>query len=66
MTKLSETETVIKRILPYLERRGYDVIKDLTFEEPTENDEERIGFIDIAVHCGKNAHYFLLRQNEMG
>ncbi|HFU4501492.1 TPA: N-6 DNA methylase [Streptococcus suis] len=66
MTKLSETETVIKRILPYLERRGYDVIKDLTFEEPTENDEERIGFIDIAVHCGKKRPLFLIEAKRDG
>ena len=35
MAKISETETVIKKILPYLERRGYDVSGDITFEYPT-------------------------------
>ena len=27
-----ETETVIKKILPYLKRRGYDVEQDFDFE----------------------------------
>ena len=27
----SETETVIKKILPYLNRRGYDTVKDFDF-----------------------------------
>ena len=29
----SETETVIKKILPYLNRRGYDTVKDFDFWE---------------------------------
>jgi len=28
----TETETVIKKILPYLKRRGYDVEQDFDFE----------------------------------
>ena len=32
---LSETETVIKKILPYLVRRGYDIETDMTFESQT-------------------------------
>ena len=50
----SETETVIKRILPYLRRRGYDIDKDLRFEIPTGiPGEARTGFIDILVCCGR-------------
>ena len=30
----SETETVIKKILPYLNRRGYDNVNDFDFETP--------------------------------
>ena len=33
MTSINtETETVIKKILPYLQRRGYDLVLDLDFE----------------------------------
>ena len=28
----TETETVIKKILPYMKRRGYDIEKDFDFE----------------------------------
>lgn len=28
----TETETVVKKILPYLRRRGYDIETDLDFE----------------------------------
>lgn len=31
----SETETVIKKIIPYLTRRGFDVQTDFTFKYPT-------------------------------
>jgi type I restriction enzyme M protein len=37
----SETETVVKKILPYLQRRGYDLVKDLDFETG----------VSIAVSC---------------
>jgi len=50
MSKISETETVIKRIIPYLVRRGYDVDKDLTFEYPTAGTTRAtLGFVDILV-----------------
>jgi type I restriction enzyme M protein len=45
----SETETVIKKILPYLIRRGYDVKNDLSFESPTADDGITRGYIDILV-----------------
>jgi len=30
----TETDTVIKKILPYLERRGYNIAADIDFEAP--------------------------------
>lgn len=51
--KISETETVIKKILPYLMRRGYDIDQDMTFEEPTADDGIGKGYIDILVSLGK-------------
>lgn len=47
---LTETETVIKKILPYLKRRGYDE-NDMEFEKKTDDDISR-GFIDILIEVG--------------
>jgi len=57
VAKISETETVIKKIIPYLQRRGYDVDKDFTFEYPAaDTARASLGFVDILVkHAGKNA-----------
>lgn len=57
MAKISETETVIKKIIPYLVRRGYDVDKDFTFEYPTTGTARaNLGFVDILVRrAGKIA-----------
>ena len=56
----SETETVIKKILPYLFRRGYS-LEDLDFETPTKNnDRYNLGYVDILVTCGKNKPQFLI------
>ena len=57
MATASETETVIKKIIPYLTRRGYDVGTDFTFEYPTTGSARAtLGFIDILVrHSGKIA-----------
>lgn len=46
---LSETETVIKKILPYLSRRGYKTETDLYFEKVTADDGINKGYIDILV-----------------
>jgi len=63
----SETETVIKRILPYLSRRGYDIEKDLRFEEPVNiTGTSRTGFIDILVHCGRKNPVFLIEAKRDG
>lgn len=57
MAKISETETVIKKILPYLVRRGYDIDADVTFEYPSESTERAsLQFVDVMVTVGtKNA-----------
>ena len=63
----SETETVIKRILPYLQRRGYDIEKDLHFEIPTGiPGEVRKGFIDILMYCGRKTPIFLVEAKRDG
>ena len=50
----SETETVVKKILPYLERRGYDIVNDLEFEKGISVEEVTSKvFIDILVTLGK-------------
>ena len=65
--KVSETETVIKRILPYLERRGFDIDKDLRFEDPVViSGTARKGFIDILVKCGRANPVFLIEAKRDG
>jgi len=56
---LSETETVIKKILPYLERRGYDIETDMTFESVTANDGINKGYIDILVSIGNKKCFII-------
>ena len=51
--KISETETVIKKILPYLKRRGYNIDTDMSFEQPTADDGISKGYIDILVSIDK-------------
>ena len=49
-TRVSETETVVKRIIPYLQRRGYDIENDLHFEVLSKSKERyEAGFVDILV-----------------
>ena len=60
MSKISETETVIKKIIPYLIRRGYDVDKDLTFEYPTKGTARAtLGFVDILVRTGAKISFLV-------
>ena len=67
MKSASEAETVIKRILPYLMRRGYDIEKDLSFEDPVGiPDTARTGFIDILAHCGRVNPVFLIEAKRDG
>lgn len=57
----TETETVVKRILPYLERRGYNLNDDLDFETAVKTtDHYANGYIDILVTLGKKTAYFLI------
>jgi type I restriction enzyme M protein len=44
-----EITTVIKKILPYLNRLGYDTEKDLEFGEPVKEGDTTTGFTDIEV-----------------
>ncbi len=67
MKKISETETVIKKIIPYLKRRGYDIEKDLTFEASVNLDTKlRKGFIDILVTCGRKIPLFVIEVKRDG
>ena len=45
----NEMTTVIKRIVPYLQRRGYSLEDNMFFGERADDDQERIGFVDILV-----------------
>jgi type I restriction enzyme M protein len=57
----SETDTVVKRILPYLRRRGYDIEADIEFEVATRRLERHTkGYIDLLVTCGKQRPQFLI------
>ena len=61
MGVITETETVVKRILPYLRRRGYNVELDLDFESVVQTpDRYTKGYVDILVTCGKSKPYFLI------
>ena len=62
----SETETVIKRILPYLDRRGYDISSDVSFELPVKINKPNKGFIDLLIHCGRKNPVFLIEAKRDG
>jgi type I restriction enzyme M protein len=60
MAKVSETETVIKKILPYLVRRNYDIDADLTFEYPTPGTQRaNLQFVDILVKRGSKIAFLI-------
>lgn len=61
---ISETETVIKKILPYLVRRGYDIDTDMKFESVTANDGINKGYIDILV-CIDNKKCFIMEAKKI-
>jgi type I restriction enzyme M protein len=67
MTKITtETETVIKKIIPYLQRRGYDIENDLDFETSIKTtDRYAKGYIDILVTLGKSKPYFLIEAKKI-
>lgn len=57
----SETDTVIKKVLPYLTRRGYNIETDLDFEAPAKRAERlSLGYVDLLVTCGKAKPFFLI------
>ena len=57
----TETETVIKRILPYLRRREYNIEADLDFETSVQNkDRQTQGYADILVLCGQSKPQFVI------
>lgn len=63
----TETETVIKRILPYLRRRGYNIEQDIDFETSTSNpDNYSRGYIDLLINCGRTRPYFLIEAKRNG
>jgi type I restriction enzyme M protein len=63
----TETETVIKRILPYLRRRGYDPEVDIDFETPVNNlDRYTKGYVDLLVNCGNARPYFVIEAKRNG
>lgn len=63
----TETETVIKRILPYLRRRGYDIEADIDFETAVENpDRYSKGYVDLLVTCGNKTPYYLIEAKRSG
>jgi type I restriction enzyme M protein len=59
MVGISETETVVKRILPYLARRGYAADTDLTFELPAKDGVAQ-KYVDITVTAGSRKPFFLI------
>ncbi len=62
----TETETVIKKILPYLSRRGYDAAADMDFETSVSVSERYTkGYIDILVHAGSKKPIFLIEAKKI-
>lgn len=63
----TETETVIKKVLPYLRRRGYEIEKDLDFETAVTTTERYTkGYVDILVTLGKKSPSFLIEAKRIG
>ena len=63
----TETETVIKKILPYMKRRGYDIEKDFDFETAVSTtDRYTRGYVDILVTLGKVKPLFLIEAKRIG
>ena len=61
MTLASEMDTVVKKILPYLARREYDMETDLDFETAMKlKTRYAMGYADILVTCGKKSPQFLI------
>lgn len=52
----TEMTTVIKKIVPYLQRRGYNLDDNMFFGARAENEQERIGFVDILIKRSTRAN----------
>ncbi len=64
---ITETETVIKKILPYMKRRGYDPENDFEYETETDlKTRYSKGYVDILVTLGKKHPYFLIEAKRLG
>lgn len=63
----TETETVIKKILPYMKRRGYNIEQDFDFETAVSTtDRYTKGYVDILVTLGKKTPFFLIEAKRLG
>lgn len=63
----TETETVIKRILPYLRRRGYDPETDIDFETSVKSIERYgKGYVDLLVTGGAKRPKFVIEAKRSG
>lgn len=61
ITVTSETDTVIKKVIPYLERRGYLIGSDVEFEAATRREERQsLGYVDLLIKLGKSTPTFLI------
>lgn len=63
----TEMDTVVKRILPYLRQRGYEVEVDLDFETPLKStSRSQLGYADIIVTNGKKTPQFVIEAKKSG
>lgn len=57
----TETDTVVKKVLPYLVRRGYSIETDIDFEAPAKREGRKsLGYVDMLVNLGKPQPTFLI------
>jgi type I restriction enzyme M protein len=52
----TEMTTVIKKIVPYLQRRGYNLDDNMFFGARAENEQEKAGFVDILIKRSARAN----------
>ena len=66
MPTTTETETVVKKILPYLARLGYDIGVDIDFETATPSSSRYTkGYVDLLVTCQQPKPRFLIEAKRM-
>jgi type I restriction enzyme M protein len=67
ITLSSETDTVVKKVVPYLLRRGYDLDQDIDFEIPTVRAERLAkGYVDLLVSIPGTKPAFLIEAKRSG